>query len=142
MSLNNYARHSKIINPHAPRPGLVGARKTQAMSSLLQFNGKIGKNGVGLEFYKTVPKPDYTPDMPQSCGIETERIHCVTCGRTHAQLYRAYRKPAGMFGCWVVFRWNGTEHVPDLSIPIATYQLPKDAVPLTDIENAQSWHRP
>lgn len=59
-----------------------------------------------------------------------------------AKLYRIWRKPAGMFGCWVVFRYNGEEHVPDLSIPIGVDKLPRDAEPLTDEEAASYWFTP
>lgn len=56
-----------------------------------------------------------------------------------SKLYRIWRKPCGMFGCWVVFRYNGEEHVPDLSVPIGVYKLPRDAEPLTDDEAAAYW---
>lgn len=57
------------------------------------------------------------------------------------QLYRCWRKPVGMFGCWVVFRYNGTENVPDLSCPISTLQLPRDAKPLSVEEQQQYWFK-
>jgi hypothetical protein len=58
---------------------------------------------------------------------------------TCAKLYRIWRKPVGMWGCWVVFRWNGEEHVPDLSVPIGVDKLPRDAEALTDDEAAKYW---
>jgi hypothetical protein len=58
---------------------------------------------------------------------------------TVAKLYRIWRKPVGMFGPWVQFRWNGKLHAPDLSVPIAQINLPRDAEPLTDAEAARYW---
>jgi hypothetical protein len=111
------------------------------MSSLLQFNGQISKKGVRLEFYHTAPSlnPLFS-DMPSS-GQPRELVPCHICNKTHEQLWTTWRKPKGMFGCWVVFRINGKNEVPDLSIPIATFRLPKDAIKLTPEENSNSWHR-
>jgi hypothetical protein len=61
---------------------------------------------------------------------------------TCPKLYRVWRKPKGMWGCWVVFVWNGEEHVPDLSTPIAVEKLPRDAEALTDEEAAGYWFTP
>lgn len=55
------------------------------------------------------------------------------------KLYRIFRKPVGMFGCWVEFRYNGEVHVPDLSVPIRVEKLPRDAVALTDEESVKYW---
>lgn len=57
-------------------------------------------------------------------------------------LYRIFRKPVGMFGCWVTFRYNGDVHAPDLSVPIRVEKLPRDAVRLTDEEAARYWFTP
>ena len=93
------------------------------MGSLLQFNGRIDrKRGVGLMF------------------TSAECYECPQCGKSHEQLYRAWRKPCGMYGPWVVFRYNGAEHVPDLSVPIRIDQLPRDAQPMTIEECAAYWH--
>lgn len=108
------------------------------MSSLLQFQGKIGRKGVRLEFVKS-----YVPweQSHQFCKPqEGESIPCSICGGTHPQIYVAWRKPRGMFGQWVVFQYNGQEHVPDLSILIEIEVLPHDAKPLSQEENSQSWH--
>ena len=114
------------------------------MSSLMQFTGTIERTrGVGLEFYRVIPNERYNnaDGTPSTIGgTDAEVIACPQCGRTHPQLYVAYRKPKGMFGCWVVFRYNGADHVPDLSVPIATLELPKDAKPLTVEQNAARWH--
>lgn len=94
------------------------------MSSLLQFHGSITRRGVGLEFYH----------------VDHEEVACPLCGRSHPQLFIAYRKPRGTWGHWVVFMYNGEEHVPDLSVPIEVDKLPRDAKPVNFYENARSWH--
>ncbi len=109
------------------------------MSSLLQFAGEVTKKGVVLEMYRTIENPRYSGSA--ICGDEAELVPCGQCGKAHARLYKVIRKPKGMFGCWVVFHWNNADHVPDLSCPIATFQLPKDAKPVSDEENARMWHR-
>ena len=58
---------------------------------------------------------------------------------TMPRLYEVYRKPAGTFGCWVVFRWNNEEHIPDLSVPISVTKLPHDAKPISDDDAAKYW---
>lgn len=106
------------------------------MSSLLQFSGQIDrKRGVGLLFYleRTLANGWQHEDV--------ESAPCSSCGRDHPQLYRAWRKPRGMFGCWVVFRYNGCDQVPDLSVPIAVERLPRDAKPLSTDEAAEYWHK-
>lgn len=105
------------------------------MSSLLQFTGpeaKVTKDGVGLLFYET--------HIDGYSGFDN--FVCPLCGKLHPVLHRAYRKPRGMFGCWVVFRYNREDHVPDLSIPIRVEagQLPKGSQRLTDEASAIQWH--
>lgn len=114
------------------------------MSSLLQFGGKISRKGVRLEFYLV----DEVPMCPHIEGLEhlmtkkaRELVPCEICGEEHEQLYVAWRRPVGMFGHWVVFRYLGEEHVPDLSIPIDVMEVPRGAVKLTLEENAKTWHR-
>ena len=101
------------------------------MSSLLQFNGQIDKRGVQLEAYLVRQDDEFEP---------VEQVVCETCGKPHPKLYGFWRKPAGMMGPWVVFRYNGEEHVPDLSVPIRLTVLPRDARPFSAQENAKSWH--
>ena len=129
------------------------------MSSLLQFSGKTGSRGVELQFYQTKPHGFYMPHFTgtwdengpiydgedyhpysEGTGPAVEEVHCPKCNKTHPRLYTAWRKPVGMWGCWVVFRYNGEEHVPDLSIPIGLYKLPRDSKPLTDSQNSDYWH--
>lgn len=108
----------------------------------MQFNGQVARKGVGLEMYLTrrvhpMPSlPDYYVDEP------IELLACPQCGRQHEQLYRVWRKPAGMLGCWVVFRYNGKEHVPDLSCPLGVDKLPRGAEKLSPQDNAIAWHKP
>ena len=116
------------------------------MSSLLQFGGKCDKRGVRLEFYRTTPNTDdianlgpIYSDSPTS-GHDTDCIY-MPGGKKLNRIWTAYRKPRGMFGCWVVFRINGTEQVPDLSCPIATFDLPRDVKPLPIAECIAAWNR-
>ena len=102
------------------------------MSSLLQFRGDISRRGVGLQFYLTT--------TGECTGRDVEPVWCAQCGREHPQVYVAFRKPAGMFGCWVVFRFLGAEHVPDLSLPIPVPRVPRGARRLDAGENAALWH--
>ena len=111
------------------------------MSSLLQFNGQITRKGVHLQFM-LVEK--YKHDVGGLFEIERERdidtFVCPTCDKVHPHIHIAIRKPCGMFGCWVVFRYNGEEHVPDLSIPISVTKLPRDAKRLSIEQSARIWH--
>lgn len=110
------------------------------MSSLLQFSGTIDARGVGLQFVHVTPHPrELFADLASS-GTPTELVSCATCGREHARIHVAYRRPCGMFGCWVLFRYLGGTHAPDLSVPIHVFQLPRGARPLSDSENAAVWH--
>jgi hypothetical protein len=88
---------------------------------------------VRLEFYLTKDGLSYGPP--------TELVPCLICGKEHPQLYVAWRKPAGFWGAWTVFRYLGEEHVPDLSVPIAVPCPPKGAVKLSAKDNATAWHR-
>lgn len=108
------------------------------MSSLLQFDGQIDRRkGVRLEFTHVLEWSEWnTPEKEEMTDTE-----CPICGEKHRRIYVAWRKPAGMFGPWVVFRYLGKENVPDLSIPIWTGDLPKGAVALSDAETFESWHR-
>lgn len=119
------------------------------MSSLLQFSGAVSRKGVQLEAYKV--ERIYTPyqftmdwERPKVTirrfsydDVPTEKEQCPQCGKEHEKLYGFWRKPVGMMGQWVVFRINGEEHVPDLSIPIQLHKMPKDAKPLP----ITLWHR-
>jgi len=108
------------------------------MSSLLQFNGETSKRGVGLQFYHT---HGIETDLPPIHGNPSEPVMCAICGKTHPRIHVAWRKPVGMFGPWVVFRYHGKENVPDLSCPIAVHVLPKGARAMTDDESNETWHK-
>lgn len=116
------------------------------MTSLLQFHGTINERGVGLMFYlvRKIEKV-VTEDFSYPSTEEVEAVDCTVCStehliRTHPQLYRAFRKPAGRFGCWVIFRYLGEEHVPDLSTPIGVPTVPRGAYKLSQVENSENWH--
>ena len=106
------------------------------MSSILQFSGQVGRRGVRLEFCR-----GFLPWETERRFVYREPVPCVTCGKDHGQLYVAWRKPCGMFGPWIVFRYNGEEHVPDLSIPIDVDRIPRGARLLSAEENSAAWHR-
>jgi len=55
-------------------------------------------------------------------------------------LYVIKRKLRGTFGHFPVFRINGEDHVPDMSLPMAIDRLPRDAVRLTPAQSARLWH--
>lgn len=124
-----------------PLPIAAQAAATGMSTALLQHRGQVTRKGVGLEVYLT-HKVYPMPSLPGYYeNVELESVACVQCGKGHPQLYRFFRKPAGTFGCWVVFRYNGEEHVPDLSCPMNIEKLPRDAQKLTPDENAAVWHR-
>ena len=118
------------------------------MSSLMQFNGTIDQRGVGLEFIKsTIVKT--IPFGFDRVTLETwttghkdydEKHVCTVCGQLHPRMYVAFRKPCGMFGCWVQFRYNGEVNVPDLSVPITVDKYPKDAIRMSDVASSRMWH--
>lgn len=100
----------------------------------MQFRGSVdGKGRVGLQFVLRADDAEWN-------APPAEPVDCQVCGKTHERIHIAYRRPAGMFGPWVQFRYNGEIHVPDLSIPISVSRLPKDAVALDDYANAKAWH--
>lgn len=97
------------------------------MTSLMQFNGDVSARGVGLQF--VLREDDAAWNAPP-----VEEVLCSICGSYHERIWVAYRNP------WVVFRYNGEKHVPDLSIPISISRIPRGAQPLSDEENARTWH--
>lgn len=115
--------------------------------SWLQFSGPISRQGFGLVFYLIAPccriigAKGHEPGLyGYETWVDVELETCRECSLTHPVIYRAYRKPAGTWGCWTVFRYNGEEHVPDLSVPIYVTQIPKGGVKLTPEQAAEYWH--
>ena len=108
------------------------------MSSLMQFDGKIDKKGVHLEFY-------LVKKIETMYGWRTEKelepVVCTVCGKEHPRLYTMVRKPRGMMGNWVIFRVDGEFVVPDLRVPMRLERMPYKAKRLTDIESSELWHR-
>ena len=128
------------------------------MSSLMQFRGHVSNRGVDLQFVqirKTVrvigeaanvygPINYADPNHVDRGYLHVDESYVDTfidpeTGRPLPRLHVATRKPCGMFGCWVVFRYNGEEHVPDLSVPISVEKLPRDARRLTEEESLALW---
>ena len=60
---------------------------------------------------------------------------------TVPRLYRIWRKPVDMMGCWVGFKISGETSYPDLSCPTDLFELPRDAKPLTDAEAVAAWEQ-
>lgn len=127
------------------------------MSSLLQHHGGYHRTkGVELLLYLQHKEPykwdDVYTNNVDGVGdycplgfhpVDSEPIELQWNDSLHIvpKLYRIYRKPKGMFGCWVIFRFNGVDQVPDLSVPIAVDKLPRDAKPLTNQEQIVYWQR-
>lgn len=128
------------------------------MSSLLQFRGTSSRRGVDLQFtlirkVQTVVGEaanvygpiDYSDPHHVDRGFILEKQEYVETfpdpetGRPLPIIHLATRKPCGMCGCWVVFRYNGEENVPDLSIPICVEKLPRDARRLSPEESLKIW---
>lgn len=100
------------------------------MEVLIPYEDRAQGSGMGASIGRHSRTFDTEPvELVRPNGTRT------TC----AKLYRVFRKPAGMFGCWVVFRWNGAEHVPDLSVPIGVKKLPRDAQALSNEEASRYW---
>lgn len=121
---------------------MVGGRRFGsiglAMSSLLQFNGDVGKRGVELAFERYGKHPPYGPHGPTELD---PRVLCTICDKEHIQIGLAWRKPVGMLGCWVQFRYLGGLHAPDLSVPISVLDWPRGTRILDAEENSKYWHR-
>jgi hypothetical protein len=101
------------------------------MSSLLQHDGEVKGNKVVLKMYLV--------DGPRGLdGIES--FLCRQCHRRHEVLYKVARRPVGMMGCWVLFRYNGAVNAPDLSIPIRVEKLPRGAERMPDEAASAYWH--
>lgn len=95
------------------------------MSSLMQFKGRIEAGKVGLRCF-----------IVDCTGNYTEFYK----GTNLPVLYEFFRKPCGMFGCWVVFRYLGEEHPADLSTPLNLTKLPVGAKRIDDEEGIKYWH--
>ena len=80
------------------------------MSSLLQSPLRVEWRGI--EIFLTLKQEQYDKDG-----------HYI--GRP--PLYRIWRKPAGMWGCWVLIRINGKTVPMDFSVPYEVERLPRDA---------------
>jgi hypothetical protein len=103
--------------------------------NLLQSSFRTSrKRGVRLEFTLHEEGLCYKPALEPL-------VSCTVCDSAHEQLWVAWRKPAGFWGAWTVFRYLGEEHVPDLTVPIAVPRVPKDATKLAPKENSATWHR-
>ena len=116
------------------------------MSSLLQHHGGRSADGRNVELmcYETRKGSDwekyngpnsYNPTLEGQSF--TEPVELDSSG--NPRLWRFFRRPVGMFGCWVVFEYNGKKQVPDLSCPFGVFQLPRGAEKLSDDESVKHW---
>jgi len=105
---------------------------------MMQFQGETGRKGVRLMFYLVIKEGDKTPIV---CCEFADTQPCLT-GKSqhHPILYRAWRKPKGTMGCWVIFEYNGKDNVPDLSLPIPVFKLPRGSEKMTEEEVCAYWH--
>jgi len=115
------------------------------MSSLMQHDGVCSKDGVRLLCYLVEKGNDWEkyngPNSynPSPEGTAFTNYKELIPGTKEPVLYAFYRKPVKMWGCWVVFRYFGKEHAPDLSVPIALFRLPRGAVRLNDEAAKEYW---
>ena len=123
------------------------------MSSLLQSPGRVrsrkGQGEVEIFIYLVTQSP--RDKEGETIFAEENQLEAVKYPPGHRNygtysiqpvLYRIWRKPRGMFGCWVVFNINGEEMAPDLSVPTRLLKLPRDAERLTHDEAAHYWFNP
>ncbi len=112
------------------------------MTSLLQFTGTIGADGVHLMFYLVGPDepPRWRGDYTHTSTDPQDMYKCAECTRQHPVIYTAARKPCGLFGPWVQFRYLGKVQVPDLSTPIRVPRLPRGAKRMTNEDATRYWH--
>ena len=115
------------------------AERNRGKVELLMYLVKKGKD---WEKYNGPEAYNPSPEGTTFCD-DAEPVKLIRPGdnieRTVPKLYRIWRKPKGMWGVWVVFQYNGKDHVPDLSVPIKVHKLPRDAEPLTDEEATKYW---
>lgn len=104
------------------------------MSSLMQFDGRINSKGVGLICMLDSGKSYKERDEGNPHNAK-EMIE----GTNLPVLYEFFRKPVEMWGAWVVFRYLGEEHAPDLSIPLTLNELPRGATRIPDQAALRYW---
>jgi hypothetical protein len=99
------------------------------MTSLLQHHGTMDRErGVELLLYLCTKTEYGSLTVPVELDEDEQPV-----------LYRIWRMPAGIWGCWVLFRYHGKENAPDLSVPIRMESLPKGAERLTLDESRKYW---
>lgn len=108
------------------------------MSSLMQFDGVVGAKGVQLIAYLTREEEVVGEGYSYKKAVDVEIIP----GTNLPVLYTFWRKPKDMWGPWVVFRYNGEDHAPDLSIPLHLEKLPRDAERMGDQAAIRYWLSP
>lgn len=69
-----------------------------------------------------------------------EEMECPRCGKMHDSLWTIRRVLVDTMGHFPVFRINGEEHVPDMSLPHHVDRLPRDAKKIESEEFARLWH--
>ena len=116
------------------------------MSSLMQHHGGRSPDGRKVELlcYQVKKGPDWEKYNGPSSYNPSPNSHSFTeptelDSSGNPRLWRFYRRPAGMFGCWVIFRYNGMDNVPDLSCPLSMFNIPRGAEKLSDEESVKHW---
>lgn len=126
-------------------------------TSLMQFGGLIDRSkGVGLMMYLVEKGEDWekyhgpdsyepNPNATTFCD-EVEHFEAIDPRtgemRKFIQLHRCWRVPCAQIGCWVGFRYNGSMHYPDLSVPIRVMKMPRDAEKIPADECVKYWTTP
>lgn len=102
--------------------------------SMMQFEGRIRGGKVGLICMLDSGKPYGERDEgnPHNAKEMIEGTHLPV-------LYEFFRRPAGQWGAWTVFRYLGSEHAPDMSVPLTLKELPRDAVRVPDQAALRYW---
>lgn len=113
------------------------------MSSPIQSSGRMDfQRGVEIFVYLQREERKHLSDdfsYPRKVDVEPEKLPGVKY--EVPKVYRIWRKPVGMLGCWVLFFINGEKLSPDMSVPLGLEKLPQDAEEMTEEERVAYWTR-
>ena len=112
------------------------------MSSVTQSSGRSRRNSRGHVVHELFLYL-IDPERPKAISDYREPVTLTRpngAKGAEPRLYRIWRRPAGMFGCWVLWNVNGQKYPLDLSVPAKFDRLPRDAEPLTDEESVAYWY--
>jgi hypothetical protein len=118
-----------VVNRHAPGGDVMHPEKVWGWDESRAFPEYAG-----------VKSQDDVSTVSNSWTLrDSEPIRIEGCKGDTPRLYRIWRKPVGMCGCWVGFKLGSKISYPDLSVPIGLEKLPKDAKALSDEESRRYW---